>query len=416
MRTEYIPKERNDMKATGVICEYNPLHLGHEYQLKKIRESGSDCIICVMSGNFTQRGEAAILDKYSRAEAAILCGADIVLELPFPFCSTSAEQFALAGMYILDAVGANEVCFGSERADEEQLKHAASLISGNEFEKLYRENQQSGGSASAFFNTYSALSGDTQPLGSNDLLGISYLRAINTLGSGIRPRVIKRVGGGYSDMSTDCQYPSAMAVRALISGGNMSENDLCGSIPKQSMLVLKSAFENKTAPVTDKSMLPYILSFFRLMTPSQIKQRAISELGGESILDDGDGLCERICTCAKETSTHDGFYSMLYNGRYTNSRVNRVILYSMLGVSDAVRDMMPDSTTLLGVSEIGCKYLAQIRHKSKIQIVTKPANAPTSPLTRLSERSDSLYSLLMPRPHSGNLFVKKSPFINKSYT
>lgn len=402
------------MRATGIICEYNPLHMGHEYQLRKIRESGTDCIICVMSGNFTQRGEAAILDKYSRAKAAVLCGADIVLELPFPFCSTSAEQFALAGTYILDAVGANEICFGSERADEEQLRYAAKLISSEEFERLYRENQQTGGYASAFFNTYSALSGDKGPINSNDLLGISYLRAIDKLSSDIQARVIKRVGGGYLDTSTACQYPSAMAIRALISGGNVSENDLCKHMPKDSLNILMRSFGDKTAPVTDKAMLPHILSFFRLLTPSQIRQRAISELGGKGILDDGDGLCERICTCAKEASSHDGFYSMLYNGRYTNSRVNRVILYSMIGVSDALRSMLPDSTALLAASETGCKYLAGIRHKAKIQIVTKPANAPQTHLTSLSERADSLYSLLMPHPRSGDMFIKKSPYVDKS--
>lgn len=402
------------MKVTGIICEYNPLHLGHEYQQKKARENGADCIICVMSGNFTQRGEPSILDKYSRARAAISCGADIVLELPFPFCSASAEQFALAGTYILDSVGADELCFGSERADKEQLISAAELISSEEFEKLYRENQQQDcGSASAFFRTYSILSGDKTPLGSNDLLGISYLRAIKALGSDMQASVIKRVGGGYSDMSTDCAYPGAMAIRSLISGSGVSEDDLSKLVPQCSLDAMIQACKKGTAPVSDKAMLPHILSFFRLHTPAQIRERAISELGGSGVLDEGDGLCERICACAQSSSSYDGFYSMLYNGRYTNSRVNRVILNCMLGVSDAVRSMLPEHTILLGADEVGCRYLSKIRHTSKIEIVTKPSDAPRTPLTRLSERSDSLYSLLMPQTGRGDMFVKSSPFVIK---
>ena len=122
------------MKITGIICEYDPFHNGHAYLLRQAR-ANSDVVVCVMGGNFTQRGSMAMADKYTRAEAALRGGADLVLELPYPFCSASAEYFASAGVDILSSIGAERICFGSERGDVQELMRVAELANFEAFEE-----------------------------------------------------------------------------------------------------------------------------------------------------------------------------------------------------------------------------------------------------------------------------------------
>ena len=130
------------MKAVGIICEYNPFHSGHKRQIDTLRDMGYDCIVCVMSGNFTQRGELAMFDKYTRAKTAVLGGADLVFELPFPYSSLSAEGFATAGVHILSSLGIRNISFGSECADKQLLCTAADVISSQGFIQAYTVAQK----------------------------------------------------------------------------------------------------------------------------------------------------------------------------------------------------------------------------------------------------------------------------------
>ena len=400
------------MKIAGIVCEYNPFHNGHKYQIDTLRASGAECIVCVMSGNYVQRGEPALLDKYTRAEMAISCGADVVLELPFPHSCLSAEQFARAGVYILDAVGVDTLSFGSECGDVDKLSQAANIISSGEFaEKFSMLQKTSSGSAAAFFEAYEQVSGQSANFKSNDLLGISYIRAINEFESQIKPFVIKRIGGGYTDMAVEGSMPSAMAIRGLVNGGGIDRGALESIMPYKATKRLISAFESDTAPVTESALFPYIQSFFRLHSPEEIKSRAIALCGGEGILDDGDGICNRICACAMQSTTAEEFYKNLFNSRYTDTRIKRVILYSLFGVSDIFRNSLPEYTTLLGADSCGREYLSSIRKNAKISIVTKPSDVPSCTQTELSHRADSLYTLLMPNKQKSDYFIKKSPFI-----
>ena len=124
------------MRTVGIICEYNPFHLGHKKQIDTLRSMGYGCVICAMSGNYTQRGEFTVFDKYTRAEAAVFSGADIVVELPFPFSSLSAEGFASAGVHILASLGADAISFGSECGDISRLERAADAILSSEFKNI----------------------------------------------------------------------------------------------------------------------------------------------------------------------------------------------------------------------------------------------------------------------------------------
>ena len=179
------------MQAVGVICEYNPLHSGHAYQLTKLKEA--QAVICLMSGNFTQRGEAAVLPPAERAAMALAAGADLVLELPFPFCCGSARYFATAGVRALAALGCDTLCFGSECADKDALLAAAARLNEAEFAESLQSRTPNTGDAAAHF---SAL-GDTPA--SNDILALEYTRAILEEQLLLEIAPILREGAGYTE-------------------------------------------------------------------------------------------------------------------------------------------------------------------------------------------------------------------------
>ena len=398
------------MKAVGIVCEYNPFHNGHKRQIELQRQNGADCIICIMSGNYTQRGEPAITDKYLRAEMAIKCGADIVLELPFPCSSLSAEGFARAGVYILDRVGAETLSFGSECGDTETLTRAADIICRDAFKEIYAELIRGGAaSTAAYMQAYEQICGEKADFSSNDLLGIAYIQAIRSLGLNIIPEAIKRNGSAYTEKSLDNTLPSATALREHIS--NNGTVGLENFTPSPVIDILASAEKSGKITKSDERLSQIAHSFFRLHTPEEIVARATAKCGGASVLDDGCGLVNRLCEAARAESA-EKFFDQALHSRYTHSRIRRVILYSLLGVSEAVKDTLPQSVLLLGASQVGCKHLSGIRKNPKIEIITKPADLDTSSTyINIAAQADSLYTMLTDSPLPADYFIKRSPYI-----
>ena len=403
------------MRTVGIICEYNPFHLGHKKQTDTLRSMGYDCIICVMSGNYTQRGEFTVFDKYTRAEAAVACGADVVVELPFPFSSLSAEGFANAGVHILASLGAQAISFGSECGDIRSLERAACATLSSEFKNIYADLQRSGlGSAAAYFEALKRVTLDDIELFSNDILGISYIAAIKRLGANISIVPIKREGAAYNETDL-CNgvLPSASAIRrAMASHDGKIEDAFHGFVPKEAIPILLKSLSSGNAPITMDSIGDNIISFFKLMTPEEILSRALLRSGGgRCIADDGCGICERICNSAKNAQSLDELLNNSYTSKYPNARIQRVLLFSLLGVSDKAASSVPEHTTLLAASQFGRKYLSDIRKTADFPIVTKPADAPSGILTNLIRFSDSLYSSAIPSNTDGDFFLKKHPFM-----
>ena len=229
------------MSVFGIVSEFNPFHLGHEYLIRSARDMGAESVVCVMSGNATQRGELAITDKYTRAEAALCGGADLVLELPFPWSSASAESFAFAGISVLSSF-CDTVIFGSECGDIELLRRVAEFTSSPEFKERYTALLTNGEQSAA---AYAALVGEVSStaLSSNDLLGVEYIKAAKTLGVDLNFVTVKREGSAYrsAEMSSG-DFDSAMAIRAAISNGDNLEM-LKSRLPLASFDILASAKE-----------------------------------------------------------------------------------------------------------------------------------------------------------------------------
>ena len=222
------------MRSVGIICEYNPLHLGHKKQMDRIRaEFGPDtAIVCAMSGNFVQRGMPAIADKSLRAKAAVLSGADLVLELPVTACLSSAEGFAAGGVKILSNF-CDTLCFGGETADKASLLATAKALLSPEFSPLLRQELDTGVSFPAARQQALEKMGLSADIlsGPNDILAVEYCKAILQQGPAMDIFPIRREGS-YHAQEADRENPSATAVRKLMLDGNTSANN--GGLPHQS--------------------------------------------------------------------------------------------------------------------------------------------------------------------------------------
>ncbi len=402
------------MNTVGIICEYNPIHTGHTRQIEYAKANGADAVVCIMSGNFTQRGELAIADKYTRAHSAIASGADVVLELPFPYSSMSAEFFAAAGVSILSRIGVDTLCFGHECDDIEILKNTAKVLSSEEFKEALNTKGKSG-TAKGFFETLAAVSGIDYSLGSNDILGAYYIAAINKLCPKMKILPIQRKGAAYreNELLPDT-FPSATALRCAICRDGTFGDSLSGYIPENAVSVFAEAEKNSIAPVHIGNISNEILSFLRLMSPDEIKNRAVAISGGESILDDGQGIVRRLCSCAVTAENIDEMLRLAYNSKFTDSRIRRVLLFSLLGVSDGVKSYFPEYTTLLAASRIGREFLSSARKSAQIPIITKPADTPRDSIQyRLSLTADALYAQAMPKKEAAGYFAYLSPYIEK---
>ncbi len=398
-----------EKKIAGIVSEYNPFHKGHEYQINEIRKMGYEKIVCVMSGNSTQRGELAITDKYKRAEAAVRSGADLVVELPYPYSSSGAEFFAAAGVKILAAAGVDSICFGSESADIEKLTRIADICENEAFLTEYKALVQSDkGSASAFFEAYKKISGEQSELSSNDLLGVAYIRAIMKNELDITPVAIKREGSGYTDADIEKlrTYPSALMIREAIK----SNKDISGLMPAASLDVLKDAINGGDAPADIKNIESAVLAFLRLADPEGLSEKSIAECGG--------GLAEKLCKSAKLATSHDELVELAKGKKYTDSRVRRAILACMTGATDEDIRSTPAYSTVLAFNDAGKEILSSLRKKeTDIKFITKPSDAKSlsdkaKHQFELSEKLDSIYTLAKPKKAPGGEYITHSPFIN----
>ncbi len=381
------------MKTSGIICEYNPFHTGHEYLIKEAKKR-SDAVVCVMSGHFTQRGEAAVADKFVRAKTALLGGADLVIELPFPFSAASASYFATAGVTLLAQVGVKELIFGSESGDISRLSALADQSLSVDFEKKKEEAAASEGSAVSHFG---ALLGEDERLLPNDILAVEYLRAIKKEGLSMEAVAISRVGDGFLQKELgDSPYASATALRKSLYLGDLSAMETY--MPSYSLAELKEALVRGEAPATVENAARAILGFFRLTVPE-----TLSEVAGL-----GNGLEHRLCASAKESRDLAEFLKRCATKRYTDAAIRRAILAAMTGVTYADLDRGAAYTTVLGATATGRALLASLR-KKKLPLLTKPSDVEVLCLAfpekkdailrqaALSERADALYTLCLPQ-------------------
>ena len=385
----------------GIVCEFNPFHQGHAYLLNRARELGANNIVCVMSGNAVQRGELAIFDKYKRAEIAVRRGADLVLELPYPYSAASAEYFATAGVKNL-APFCDALIFGSECGDIELLKKAADISLSDDFATEFEAKKRAGeGAAAAYFSLIEERIGIS--LSSNDILGIEYIKAAKKHSLRLEFFTVKREGNAYRDDTlNEGKIPSASAIRRAIYSEDKNlisllDSELFGTINELS----------ESGEITDMRLLERAyLAYFRLTDPSSIS--SLAECDG--------GVAERICLAAKNSYDFESFWNAIKTKRYTDAKLRRAMLFALTGVDKELLSTAPEYTCLLAASSAG-RELLSANKKAKnqfITVVTKPADAPREAKQFIvDEKLNSLFTLATKKPFSTGEAYRKNAFIIK---
>ena len=328
------------LAVTGIICEYNPLHLGHRKQLAHLKAQGHS-IVCLMSGNFVQRGAPAVVDKMARAEAAVRCGADLALELPVTAALSSAEGFAAEGVRILSGF-CDFLCFGAETADENALTELASSLLSPEFPEHLRTELDKGLSFPAARTAALAAMGlDAAPLNTpNNILAVEYCKAILAQNSPMKPMPILRQGS-YHDTTPDAENPSATALRAMMPHGNWLDY-----IPAEAHASL-SAGAIHTLAAGERAML--------------CKLRTMSDAEFESLPYGSEGLWHKLMRAARTEITLEAVACAVKSKRYTRTRIDRMILCAFLGLTAADLATPAPYARVLAFNDRGREILKQAR-------------------------------------------------------
>ncbi len=386
------------MAVFGIVCETNPIHNGHKHLIDSARSMGAEYIACVMSGNTTQRGEFAITDKYTRAEALLRCGADLVLELPFPWCSGSAEYFSGGAISVLKNI-CDTLIFGSECGDIDALSSAAAAAQSIEFRDEYDQGLCDGKAAAAlYFDMLKRYTG--KDFCSNDLLGIEYIKMSNAMSAQMTFKAVRRLGDGYKSSSVeDPMYPSAMSVRRLWMSGEVK--NIAEYMPAEALDVYMRAIEQ--GRITDVKALDMLwLTFFRTHSGAELYH--IAGAGG--------GVANRICEMAHLSCSYEELIGNIANKRYTDSSLKRTMMYCLTGVTKEDLELLPAETLLLAANGRGRELLAKRRKDSDIRIVTKPADLKGDLRQNiLMKRVDSAFTLTLLNKHSSDMLIKKAPYI-----
>ena len=395
------------MKTAAVICEYNPFHLGHAHQLREMKAKGS--VVCIMSGSFTQRGSAAVLSKYERARLAVENGADLVLELPFPFCAAGGEFFARGGVAVAEGLSAvDTLCFGSESGDTEALLAAVKNTESAAFREALAAHLSAKKNASyrtAFGEVYRALYGEDAVFsGSNDILGFLYVQAIQRSGSAITPQALLRIGEDYNGEGAG--FPSATSIRRMICAGE--KENLKKSVPS-------SVFDALTEAMAAGRIANHE-NFFPIFASAA---RA-GLLSGENVFDAPPELTDRILSAAKTARNMDELIALSKTKNFSDSRIRRAMLMMFFGVRDAdAQDVR--YTTVLAANERGREILSCARKTASLPILTKPADGKYLPpearrAFELTARADSVWELLCETPREGGAMLRERPRMVDTYS
>ena len=346
------------MKAVGIICEYNPFHKGHKYQMEEAKKlSGCDAVVCALSGSMVQRGEVSVLDKWERAKTALENGADLVIELPAYYVLQSADRFAFGGVEAL--VKSNLVAaisFGSESADGEGIKNCAKLLSdeSGEFKSAISKFTEEGFSypfamKKAMDTVYPQYSLFLE--NPNDMLGVCYVSAMLKLGKNLDVFPVKRFGADHNSEVAEKGFASSSYIRKLLS----EKGDISSFVPYSSF----------GATYSLRNIESFILGYF--LTASEKK---LSNVPGIE-----HGFENRLIACAKKARNLDEFYSLCTSKRYTLSRVKRTVLACIMGME---KGMECDYIRVLGMTDKGAALLKQAKDKTELAFVTKTADFKAS--------------------------------------
>lgn len=382
------------MKISAVICEYNPFHYGHKYQLEQTRAAGATHIAAVMSGNFTQRGDAAIFDKYARAKTALENGADLVLELPTVFSLSAAEGFARGAVRMIEALGCVDMLsFGAECGDLSALREAAGaseyVIHTEEFRELMRKGASFPAALAETVREYYTPDVYDVLSSPNNTLAVEYIKALDDIGSTVEPFAVPRSGAGHDSDEEDKGFASASLIRKkILAGEDYSELAPVLDAPAASIKRLETA----------------ILARLRTMRPSDF----------ETVYDAAQGLGERLYKAARRAGTLEELYFLAKTKRYTLARIRRAVLCSFLGIDKRQLREPIAYIRILGMNGRGREILSAAQCGLPIDTSLKSLMRQSREAHRqgaFEERCGDIYSLAFEKPRPCGYEFTAKPII-----
>lgn len=401
------------MNITGIVVEYNPFHKGHLYHLQKTKKlTNCDAIIAVMSGNFTQRGVPAIVDKWNRAKMALMNGVDLVLELPSIYSISSAEFFSYGAVSLLNSLGVvNNICFGSEYGNVDVLNYIAKILIEEpyEFKQLLKDKLNVGlsypdaraQSLQKFilnYNSHNLLNLNFEEIlySSNNILGIEYCKSLLKLKSKITPFSIKREGASFNSVSLEHEFSSATSIREHIKL-NKNLYELKKYLPENVYDLLISLKNSGYTFTFENSMLPYI-KYKYTMHKDIIK----------NLPDVSEGIENRIYKFLYEAEDFNSLISLIKTKRYTYTRINRILCEFFIGFENfdifELRKNPCPYARVLGFNNKGLEILRLTKHNSSIPVYTKLPKDPNTILA-LDILGTKVYSLLNKSVHPNSDYL-----------
>ena len=379
------------MVLTGIISEFNPFHSGHAFLIDQARRNGATHIAAVMSGNFVQRGSTAVLSKWARTRQALLCGADLVAELPLPWAAAGAERFALGGVSLLNALGADRIAFGSECGDAARLNKAAEALDSPLLGNAMRGALERGASFAAarqealrglFGNETAELFSDP-----NNILAIEYLKAVRKTGSKLSPFTVKRKGSAHDSGTGNGRFASSAYIRSLLE----SNEDCAAFMPEAAWNILREEREAGRAPASLTRAERAVLAKLRGM--------GAEEFAG--LPDVSEGLENRLWKAVQKAETLEELYGFVKTKRYSHARIRRIVLSAFLGIKASDSEGTPPYLRILGFNPRGKEILSAVKNTAVLPVVTRPAD-----LRSLNERAQNTFRL---ESESTDLFTLCTP-------
>ncbi len=359
------------MRTVGIVCEYNPFHNGHLNHMKQAAaQPDGEYVVCVMSSDFLQRGEPAILPKNLRAETAVLNGADMVFELPSVFSCSSAEFFASSSVQMMGRLGiVDSIVFGSENNDIDLLKKIAGLLADEPDEYkyilkkyLYRGNSFASARAAAISEFLKDESLTDTAAGSNNILGIEYIKSIFRNGLPINPVSVPRIAEEYKSEAIAGRYPSATAIRRSICENGL--DSVVDFLPSPTYDLLNEFYKDGQDIITPEIFKGQIFYRIASMTPQEI-----SEYHGVS-----EGLENRLKSALENSGSLEEFINKCSTRRYPKTRIARILIHILIGLrkkdAESIWAKGPLYARLLAASKKGIKLLPVLERNSSIPVFT----------------------------------------------
>ncbi len=353
------------MEAVGIICEYNPLHNGHLYHIKQIKKLyPGKVIVLVLNGYFLERGEVSILSKENKTKLALIYGVDLVVELPFIFGTQSADIFALAGIKILDYLGCKYLVFGSESNDIETLKKAASIEDTKEYNDKVKELLKTGINYPTALAK--ALEINVNVFNPNDLLAISYIKAIQKNNLKIEPVAIKRTSD-YHSLEEESDIISASNIRNKLK----NHEEISRYVPRKTLKCIED--------ISLDNLYPYI------------KYKILTDLDLSRYLTVDEGIENRLKEKIIESKNLEELIMNTKTKRYTYNKISRMLVHILIGLPKEINKLASiEYIKILGFNKKGREYL----HNLKDDLETSLIPIPNSLQYKYELIASEIYSLI----------------------